>query len=180
MKVKFLPIDKEFEINENESVLELAKRTGVFIKSICGGLPSCSECRIKIVSGEHNIMPPGFKEKSLIGSSYFIDHSRLSCQVKCMGDITVDVTEQIAKENAQPASKKPRMPMRFKKKDQSGAPGHSQAATGQVQAPGQGPAKAPIITQPLSQPEQPAERPAQATSGPSVSSQDGEKKDEPS
>src|ERR1700730_1699772 len=122
MKVKFLPLDKEFEINPNESVLELAKRSGIFIKSICGGLPSCSECRVKIVEGGHNIMPPGFKEKSLIGSAYFIDHSRLSCQVKCMGDITVDLTEQIEKQNAQPASKKPRMPMR---KREPGAPASS-------------------------------------------------------
>src|SRR4051812_18137512 len=103
MKVKFMPMDKEFEINPNESVLELAKRQGVFIKSLCGGMPSCSECRIKVIAGEHNIMPPSFKEKSLIGSAYFIDHSRLSCQVKCMGDIVVDVTEQVAKEFAQPA-----------------------------------------------------------------------------
>jgi 2Fe-2S ferredoxin len=115
MKVKFLPMDKEFEIGPNESVLELAKKNGVFIKSICGGLPSCSECRVKVVAGEHNILPPGFKEKSLIGSAYFIDHSRLSCQIKCMGDVTVDLTEQVAKQNAQPASKKPRLPMRFNK-----------------------------------------------------------------
>lgn len=114
MKVKFLPMNVEHEIESNQSVLDLAKKHGLFIKSICGGLPSCSECRVKIVSGEHNVMPPGFKEKSLIGSAYFIDHSRLSCQIKCMGDITVDLTEQLAKENAQPASKKPRMPARFK------------------------------------------------------------------
>ena len=115
MKVKFLPSNKEFEIEPKESVLELAKRNGVFIKSICGGVPSCSECRVKVVEGEHNIFPPNFKEKSLIGSAYFIDHSRLSCQIKCMGDITVDLTEQVEKENAQPASKKPRMPLRFKR-----------------------------------------------------------------
>src|SRR5439155_1029710 len=119
MKVKFLPLDKELEINPNESVLELAKRSGIFIKSICGGLPSCSECRIKVVSGEHNILPPGFKEKSLIGSAYFIDHSRLACQVKCMGDITVDLAEQVEKEHAQPVSKKPRMPNRFNRDQNS-------------------------------------------------------------
>jgi len=113
MKVKFLPSEKEFEIAPNQSVLDLAKKNGIFIKSICGGLPSCSECRVKVVAGENNILPPNFKEKSLIGSAYFVDHSRLSCQIKCMGDITVDLAEQVAKENAQPASKKPRMPMRY-------------------------------------------------------------------
>ena len=117
MKVKFLPQNVEYDIEPGESVLELAKRTGVFVKSLCGGMPSCAECRVKIVEGQHNIMPPGFKEKALIGSAYFIDHSRLSCQVKCMGNITVDLTEQIEKQNAQPVSKKPRMPM--KKRDPS-------------------------------------------------------------
>jgi ferredoxin, 2Fe-2S len=112
MKVKFLPQNIEHEINPNESVLELAKRHGIFIKSICGGVPSCSECRVKVVSGEHNIMPPGFKEKNLIGSAYFVDRSRLSCQLKCLGDVTVDLAEQVEKEHAQPASKKPRMPMK--------------------------------------------------------------------
>jgi 2Fe-2S ferredoxin len=126
-------MDKEFEINTNESVLELAKRNGVFIKSICGGLPSCSECRVKIIAGEHNIMPPGFKEKSLIGSAYFIDHSRLSCQVKCMGDITVDLSEQVIKEHAQPASKKPRMPMRRDKQERK--PGMNRPQNNQFKPP---------------------------------------------
>jgi 2Fe-2S ferredoxin len=112
MKVKFLPMNVEHDINTGESVLELAKRHGVFVKSLCGGMPSCAECRVKIVEGEHNVMPPGFKEKALIGSAYFIDHSRLSCQVKCMGDITVDLTEQIEKQNAAPISKRPRLPMK--------------------------------------------------------------------
>src|SRR5476651_2367376 len=112
MKVKFLPQNVEYEIEPGESVLELAKRTGVFVKSLCGGMPSCAECRIKIVEGQHNILPPNSKEKALIGSAYFIDHSRLSCQVKCMGDITVDLTEQVEKQFAQPISKRPRMPMK--------------------------------------------------------------------
>lgn len=98
MKVKFLPQNVEYEISQGESILDVAKRENVFIKSVCGGVPSCSECRVKVVSGQHNVLPPGPKEKALIGSSYFIDQSRLSCQVKCMGDVTVDLTEQIEKE----------------------------------------------------------------------------------
>jgi 2Fe-2S ferredoxin len=135
MKVKFLPLDREFEIAPNESVLVLAKKNGIFIKSVCGGLPSCSECRVKVVAGEHNIMPPSFKEKSLIGSAYFVDHSRLSCQIRCLGDITVDLTEQVAKEGAQPASKKPRMPMRYKNREQGKADRPSSTARNQFKPP---------------------------------------------
>ncbi len=106
MKVTFVPQNLEFDILPGESILDVAKRTDVFIKSVCGGVPSCTECRVRVVGGNHNVLPPGPKEKVLIGSSYFIDHSRLSCQLKCMGDIVVDLTDQIEKEKVLGASGK--------------------------------------------------------------------------
>ncbi len=98
MKVKFMPQNIELEIALNQSVKDLADKNGIFIKSICNGLPSCAECRVKLIEGEHNILPPGKKEVNLIGTGYFIDGRRLSCQLICFGDISVDLTEQIAKE----------------------------------------------------------------------------------
>lgn len=109
MKVKFLPMNVEHEIETGQSILDLALKHGIFIKSICGGVPSCAECRVKIVAGEDNIMPPGFKEKQLIGSAYFVDKSRLSCQVRCLGDVTVDLTEQVEKQAAKPTNAKRRV-----------------------------------------------------------------------
>ena len=52
-----------------------------------------------LAEGEYNVLQPSSAELSLIGSGYFIDRRRLSCQLKCFGDITVDLTEQIEKEN---------------------------------------------------------------------------------
>lgn len=98
MKVKFIPQDVECEIKLGESVLHVAQDNGIYIKSVCKGVPSCAECRVRVVDGEHNVLPPGSEELSLIGTGYFIDRRRLSCQLKCFGDITVDMTEQIAKE----------------------------------------------------------------------------------
>lgn len=106
MKVKFMPYDKEFEIKPNESVLHLAQTQGIHIQSVCKGIPSCAECRVRVIEGEYNVIAPSKTEISLIGSSYFIDGRRLSCQLKCFGDITVDLTEQIEKESA--AVKRPR------------------------------------------------------------------------
>lgn len=97
MKVKFLPMDVEFDIEPNQSVMKLAHEKGVKIKSVCNGLPSCAECRVKLVEGEHNVLPPSAKELSLIGTGHFIDQRRLSCQLMCFGDITVDLTEQMDK-----------------------------------------------------------------------------------
>jgi hypothetical protein len=52
---------------------------------------------VKLVDGENNCFPPTKAELNLIGTNYFIDGRRLSCQVRCFGDITVDLTEQVDK-----------------------------------------------------------------------------------
>ena len=98
MKVKFIPQNVEFEIATGQSVMKLAHEQGLPIRSICNGMPSCTECRVKVVKGENNLMPPSPKEVSLIGTGHFIDHRRLSCQMQCFGDIVVDLSEQIEKE----------------------------------------------------------------------------------
>lgn len=105
MKVKFMPMNVEHEIEFNETVLHLAQRHDIHIQSVCKGIPSCAECRIQIKEGEHHVLPPSSKEVSLIGTAHYIDQSRLSCQLRCFGDITVDVSEQMDKE--QRATKRP-------------------------------------------------------------------------
>ncbi len=95
MKVKFLPQEIEVDVNPSKSLMQLAVENGIEIKSLCKGVPSCAECRVKIIKGESNILPPNKAELDLIGTSYYIDGRRLSCQVRCFGDVTVDTTEQI-------------------------------------------------------------------------------------
>lgn len=106
MKVKFIPQNVEFEIKTGESVLHVAQDHGLYIKSVCKGVPSCAECRVRVVEGDHNVLPPGSEELSLIGTGHFIDRRRLSCQLTCFGDITVDLTGQIAKEQGLLSAKK--------------------------------------------------------------------------
>ncbi len=106
MIIKFLPDGQVMPADPNKTLLQLCQEHKIEIKSLCKGVPSCAECRVKIVSGEHNMMPPSKAELSLIGTNYFIDGRRLSCQVRCFGDVTVDLTEQI--ERAQIQTKKVR------------------------------------------------------------------------
>lgn len=106
MKIKFVPTGQEIEGSPNKSLLQICGENGIEIKSICKGVPSCAECRVKIVEGEHNVIPPNKAEISLIGSNYYIDQRRLACQVRCFGNITVDIQEQI--ERAEFQSKKVR------------------------------------------------------------------------
>ncbi|MCM2281110.1 MAG: (2Fe-2S)-binding protein [Bdellovibrionaceae bacterium] len=105
MKVKFVPQNIECEILPGQSVLHVAQDNNIHIKSVCRGVPSCAECRVKIIEGEYNVIPPSSQELSLIGTAWFVDRRRLSCQLRCFGDITVDLTEQVERESA---GKKPR------------------------------------------------------------------------
>ncbi|MEC9283430.1 MAG: 2Fe-2S iron-sulfur cluster-binding protein [Bdellovibrionota bacterium] len=107
MKIKFVPQNIEVEVDSNKSVLEMAKEAGVQIKSVCGGTPSCAECKVQIAQGEYNVLPPSDREISLIGTAHFVDHSRLSCQLKCFGDVTIDLNEQIEKQASGAYAKKP-------------------------------------------------------------------------
>lgn len=101
MKITFMPQNIVIEGNPNKSLLQMAQENQIKIKSICNGKPSCAECRVKITEGSGNVPPPGKEELNLIGTSYFIDNRRLSCQVRCFGSITVDLTEQMNKIDTQ-------------------------------------------------------------------------------
>lgn len=125
MKIKFVPTGQEIEGDPNKTLLQLCTENQIEIKSICKGVPSCAECRVKIIEGEHNIVPPSKAEMSLIGTNYFIDHRRLSCQVHCYGDITVDLSEQI--ERAEVQNKKVRG---FRSPHQKGSQVETQAKQG--------------------------------------------------
>ena len=91
----------EIPVDPTKSLLQLATENNIKIKSICNGVPSCSECRIKIVEGAHCVPEPSKAELNLIGTTYYLDGRRLSCQVRCFGSITVDMTEQLNKTDTQ-------------------------------------------------------------------------------
>jgi 2Fe-2S ferredoxin len=101
MKIKFLPQNIEVEGNSEKSLLQIATENHLEIRSICKGVPSCAECRIKITQGDQNVIPPNKTELGLLGTNYFIDGRRLSCQVHCFGDVTVDLAEQIDRQDNQ-------------------------------------------------------------------------------
>lgn len=97
MKIKFLPQNIEVDVDPSKSLMKIAVENGLKIKSICGGVATCAECRVKIVEGENSIPEPSKLELNMIGTSYYIDGRRLSCQVHCFGSVTVDLTEQLSK-----------------------------------------------------------------------------------
>lgn len=104
MKIKFVPVNIEVEASPDKTVLQIATENQIQIRSICKGLPSCAECRVHVKDGDYNLPPPTKAELGLIGTSYYLDGRRLSCQLRCFGDVTIDVTEQL--ENKDGSAKK--------------------------------------------------------------------------
>ena len=98
MKIKFLPQNVTMEVNSEKSVMELAKENKLAVSSSCNGMCSCAECRVYVVEGEEYVLPPSAKEVELIGEGHFIDNRRLSCQLFCFGDVTIDLSEQVEKD----------------------------------------------------------------------------------
>jgi 2Fe-2S ferredoxin len=92
-KVTLRPEGRVVEIEEGKNLLEALRATDTYIKSSCGGHATCTDCIIKIVSGEDNITPPPFEELKLLGNVFHITKERLACQTCVTGDVTIDISK---------------------------------------------------------------------------------------
>jgi len=90
-KVILKPSGEVIEIDDSKNLLEALREKGVYIKSSCGGVASCSDCIVKILSGEDNLEPPPFEEIKFLGNVFHITKERLACQTKINGNITIDI-----------------------------------------------------------------------------------------
>jgi 2Fe-2S ferredoxin len=90
-KVTLKPSCNVVEVEEAQNLLEALREQDIYIKSSCGGVASCSDCIIKIVSGEDHLTPPPFSELKLLGNVFHITKERLACQTCVTGDVTIDM-----------------------------------------------------------------------------------------
>ena len=79
------------EVSSAECLLQALTRQKLYIKSSCGGVASCSDCIIKVLSGADNLSPPGFDETTLLGNVFHLTGERLSCQTRALGSATIDI-----------------------------------------------------------------------------------------
>lgn len=91
-KLTLHPSGETLEVNENMNLLDRLREEEVYIRSSCGGNGSCSDCMIKVLSGEDNLSPPPFEELQLLGNVFHITKERLACQLKISGDVTIDIS----------------------------------------------------------------------------------------
>lgn len=91
-KVRFEPSGRIVEtVNENETLYELAARTGIQLESVCGGRGICGRCRVIIIS-DH--IPVTSEDKKCISEKDLERGVRLACRHKVDRDLTVEVPEE--------------------------------------------------------------------------------------
>ncbi|MFX3675711.1 MAG: 2Fe-2S iron-sulfur cluster-binding protein [bacterium] len=87
-----LPEGKTISLSSETPVMEALRDEEIYIKSSCGGVASCSDCVVKVIEGAEHCNPPPFEETRLLGNVFHITKERLSCQLKCTGDLTIDIS----------------------------------------------------------------------------------------
>jgi class 3 adenylate cyclase/nitrite reductase/ring-hydroxylating ferredoxin subunit len=88
-KVKSLPDNVEIQVNDDETLLEAALRSGVSFAHACGGRAKCSTCRIWVVKGLEACSQRTSAETLLAERLGFSSEVRLACQLRPEGELCV-------------------------------------------------------------------------------------------
>lgn len=92
-RVKLVPQGKYIEVSEKKNLLQALRDQKIYVKSSCGGVASCSDCIIKIISGDESLSEVTFEEKKLLGNVFHITKERLSCQTYVQGEgVIIDLS----------------------------------------------------------------------------------------
>lgn len=94
-KVTFLPMNMVCEAKEGESVLDVAINHDVPLQHACGGFCACTTCHVIVKVGESVLSEMEDEEEERLDRAAGVTlHSRLGCQAKIHGDITVEIINE--------------------------------------------------------------------------------------
>ncbi len=85
-RVTFLPMDRVFQVEDGDNLLEAAMRAGVHINASCGGNGACGKC--KVVVREGNLFSPPHQA---ISPEEYEKGVRLACRSVIHSDVTIEV-----------------------------------------------------------------------------------------
>ena len=88
-KVRFLPDGVQVEVPRGETLLNAARKAGVYISSICGGDGICGKCRVILTEGDVESAATTLLSREDIRKNYV-----LACQSRVVGDVTASIPEE--------------------------------------------------------------------------------------
>ena len=90
--VRFMPSGKERAIRAGATILAAANQAEMPIGQSCSGDGICGWCRVTLLAGAENMLPPGPLEKKLMKEKEFAGNERAACLAKVNGDVTITTT----------------------------------------------------------------------------------------
>ncbi len=79
--IVFQPLDISCEIGKAESVLEVALNNKIELSHSCGGMGSCTTCRVVVESSVTDLPPRNELEQDIADMRNFTPQERLACQL---------------------------------------------------------------------------------------------------
>ncbi|MCB0412064.1 MAG: (2Fe-2S)-binding protein [Bdellovibrionales bacterium] len=89
--ILFLPQEIEVKADSNSTLLEVALRHRVDLNHSCGGMGSCTTCRVFVLEGIESLGPRSELELERAEERYFADNERLSCQIAALPGLVVRI-----------------------------------------------------------------------------------------
>lgn len=94
-KVTFLPMNQTVEADMGESLLDVAIRHDIPLQHACGGFCACTTCHVIVKSGDDVLSEKEDDEEERLDRATGVTlHSRLGCQAKVSGDVTVQIINE--------------------------------------------------------------------------------------
>ncbi len=85
-------MNQTFEAKAGESILDVALNYDIPIAHACGGFCACTTCHVIVKSGaEHLSSKDDDEEERLDRATGLTLQSRLGCQARVQGDVTVEI-----------------------------------------------------------------------------------------
>jgi adenylate cyclase len=80
-----------FEVEPGTTILEAAKRFGLFHADHCGGRAECTTCRVWVIAGEQNCSAQQEPERCMLKKHHLKPPIRLACQTRILGPMRVQI-----------------------------------------------------------------------------------------
>lgn len=90
--VTFVGLGISATAHRDETVLDVARRTGAPLGNSCGGVGICARCRVTVCGGEGNLSEPTSVEVKFGTARKFAADERMACQAVVRGDCAVTTT----------------------------------------------------------------------------------------
>lgn len=95
MKIHFYPMDKSFPAAGADSVLTVALKNGIDLAHSCGGMGSCTTCRVFVEHCSHALPVRGELEQETADQRGFADNERLACQLPPQDELVVRIPDTL-------------------------------------------------------------------------------------